>query len=73
MLLVFLVSIDIKANADSIAWKRPSENSSILCGSNDRFILTKGIRFAKNCSAADALHDIVFRSGKHVFSKRIRA
>ena len=35
MLLVFLVSIDIKANADSIAWKRPSENSSILCGSNN--------------------------------------
>ena len=60
MLLVFLVSIDIKADTDSIAGKRSAENSSILCSSNDGVILTQGIRFAKTCSAVDdLLHDIV--------------
>ena len=38
MLLVFLVSIDIKANADSIAGKRPSENSSIILGGTNMSI-----------------------------------
>ena len=55
MLLVFLVSIDIKADTDSIAGKRSAENSSILCSSNDGVILTQGIRFAKTSSAVDDL------------------
>ena len=73
MLLVFLISIDIKTDAYSIAGKRPAENSSILCSSDDGVILTQGISFAKTCCAADDLHDIVFRSGKHVLSEGIRA
>ena len=71
MLLVFLISINIKADADSIAGKCPAENRSILCGSDDGVILTQCISFAKTCRATDGLHDIVFRSLKHVPGKRI--
>ena len=73
MLLVFLVSIDIKANADSIAWKRPSENSGILRGRDDGVILTQGISLAKTCGTADDIHNVLFGGGKHVLRKRIRA
>ena len=73
MLLVFQVSIDIKADADRIAGKRPAKNSSILCGSDDGVILTQGIRFAKTCGTADDLHNVIFGSGKDVLGKRIRA
>ena len=47
MLLVFLISVDIKTDANSIARKSPAENSGILCGSDNGVILTQGISFAK--------------------------
>ena len=73
MLLVFLVSINIKADADSVARKSPAKNSGILCGSDDGFILTQSISFAKACGTADDIHNVLFGSGKHVLWKRIRA
>ena len=41
MLLVFLISVDIKTDANSIARKSPAENSGILCGSDNASYLRR--------------------------------
>ena len=73
MLLVFLISVDIKTDANSIARKSPAENSGFLCCSENGVLLSQGLSFAKTCGTADDIHNVLFGSGKHVRRKRIRA
>ena len=73
MLLVFLISIDIKMEVNGIVEKKTVKNSSILCGRDDGVVLTQSISFAKTCGTAYNFHNVVFGSSRHVLRKRINA